>query len=436
MIGLKKKSHYPEFNIPMIQLYSLETLKEQLRVQNYPPAFLDNPQFTDGLSSLTKSGLPTPRNEEWKYFPLNSLLMADYALPFVSSKQYEPKQFQPFVATAHHLVIINGNYVQSDTFENIKGLTVITEHSPILNIVTNPSDNPFPILNALLHKDRIVLSIDEEYDLSTPIHILHIIESDDSMPLLASPTIAINLAKNAKAKIIESYHVLHVKKGLINTSFSVHADQDSELHHIIIQDGLQDCALIYNCESIVKGNAKVQDHVIVHDSNKVRNTITGKLVEEHALYNIYGIVSGDKQSLIDNHTIVDHIAPHCESNELFKHVLDESSTAVFNGKIFVRLDAQKTNAYQSNRTLLLSPKATINTKPQLEIFADDVKCSHGATTGSVDEEALYYLRARGIPREVGMRLLTDAFIGEVIQLIEIEELQSYFTNSLLLRSGG
>lgn len=419
----------------MIQLHTLETLKEQLRVQDYPLAFLDSPLFSEGLSSLTKSGLPTPRNEEWKYFPINSLLMADYALPTASSHQHDPKQFQPFIKEALHLVIINGNYVRSETFEQVEGITCSIEHSPISNIEINPKENPFPILNALLHKDRIILDIEKEYDFSIPIHILQIFQSDSEMPLLASPTVTINLAKNAKAKIIESYHILNVKNGLINTSFSVHAEQESELHHIIIQDGLQDCALIYNCESVVKCNAKVQDHVIVHDSNKVRNTIAGKLVEEHALYNIYGIVSGDKQSLIDNHTVVDHIAPHCESNELFKHVLDESSTAVFNGKIFVRLDAQKTNAYQSNRTLLLSPKATINTKPQLEIFADDVKCSHGATTGSVDEEALYYLQARGIPREVGMRLLTEAFIGEVIQLIDIEELQSYFTGSLLLSAG-
>jgi|688.fasta_scaffold71202_3 Fe-S cluster assembly protein SufD len=419
----------------MIQLHSLETLKEQLRVQDFPLAFLDSPQFSDGLSSLTKSGLPTPRNEEWKYFPLNSLLMADYTLPIVSSHQHDPKQFQPFVKEALHLVIINGNYVNSDTFEQVEGITCSIEHSPVSNIDNNPKENPFPILNALLHKDRIVLHIEKEYDFSIPIHILQIFQSDSEIPLLASPSVTIKLAKNAKAKIIESYHILNVKNGLINTSFSVHADQESEFHHIIIQDGMKDCALIYNCESIVKSNAKVQDHVIVHDSNKVRNTIAGKLVEEHALYNIYGIVSADKQSLIDNHTVVDHIAPHCESNELFKHVLDESSTAVFNGKIFVRLDAQKTNAYQSNRTLLLSPKATINTKPQLEIFADDVKCSHGATTGSVDEEALYYLQARGIPREIGMRLLTEAFIGEVIQLIDIEELQSYFTGSLLLSAG-
>jgi Fe-S cluster assembly protein SufD len=117
---------------------------------------------------------------------------------------------------------------------------------------------------------------------------------------------------------------------------------------------------------------------------------------------------------------------------MYKHILTDSSTAIFNGKIFVRKDAQKTNAYQSNRTLLLSPTSTINTKPQLEIFADDVKCSHGATTGSVDEEALNYLRSRGISRDVAMNLLTEAFIGEVIQKIELDSLRSHYEGSTLL----
>ena len=117
----------------MIQLHSLETLKEQLLVQDYPLAFLDNPQFSDSLSSLTKSGMPTPRNEEWKYFPLNTLIMADYALPLMSSHQHDPKQYKPYVEQAHHLVILNGSYVKSDTFETVKGRTLRIEHSPISN---------------------------------------------------------------------------------------------------------------------------------------------------------------------------------------------------------------------------------------------------------------------------------------------------------------
>lgn len=419
----------------MIQLQSLDTLKDQLKMQNYPHAFLEDSAFSDGLDALTQSGLPTPRNEEWKYFPLNSVLKSEYSIGTLINSEYTPQGFQPYISNAIHIMIVNGQYVHNESLNSVKGLKIETNQLPIANIDSDPKSNPFPILNALMRKDHVSLHIDAEYDSTAPIHVLQIIEQTLDAPILASPTFSVNIGKDAKAHIIESYHLVNVNQGLINTSFSVKAESQSELHHVIIQDGLKDCVLLYNCESKLKANAKVQDHVIVHDSQSVRNTITGKLTEENGLYNIYGIVSGDQQSLIDNHTVVDHIAPHCESNELFKHVLDDASTAVFNGKIFVRLDAQKTNAYQSNRTLLLSPKATINTKPQLEIFADDVKCSHGATTGSVDEESLYYLQARGIPKDAAMRLLTEAFIGEVIQLIDIEELRTYFSGSILMNAG-
>ena len=419
----------------MIQLQFLDTLQDQLKKQNYPQTFLEDPAFFSGLNALTQTGLPTPRNEEWKYFPLNSILDKEYSLGVVINSEYLPDDFQPNISNAIHILIVNGQYVRNESSSSVKGLNIEINHVPIANIDSDPKANPFPVLNALMRKDHVILHIDADFDATTPIHVLQIIEQAHDTPILASPTISVNIEKNAKAHIIESYHLVNVNQGLINTSFSVKAESQSELHHVIIQDGLKDCLLLYNCESKIKANAKVQDHVIVHDSKSVRNTITGKLTEENGLYNIYGIVSGDQQSLIDNHTVVDHIAPHCESNELFKHVLDDASTAVFNGKIFVRLDAQKTNAYQSNRTLLLSPKATINTKPQLEIFADDVKCSHGATTGSVDEESLYYLQSRGIPKEVGMRLLTEAFIGEVIQLIDIEELRTYLSGSILMNEG-
>jgi len=419
----------------MIQLHSLDTLKEQLQEQEFSSTLLESSEFTIGLESLLQSGLPTPRNEEWKYFPLNSLIMTEYALPMVLESSYEPSQFQPYLQHAHHFILVNGRYSKFPSHAEISGLSLLNDRSPSTQSSFNPKDNPFPLLNALLHNDRIVLQIDEQYDASIPIHIIHVVERIGDTPVLSSPTISIQCKEGAKATIIESYHVHAVEKGLVNTSCTVDAAEHSEIQHIIIQDGLHNCALIYNCESTVSTNAKVQDHIIVHDSQKVRNTMIGTLAGEHGLYNVYGVVSANDQALIDNHTIVDHKAPHCESNELFKHVLDDASTAVFNGKIFVRLDAQKTNAYQSNRTLLLSPKATINTKPQLEIFADDVKCSHGATTGSVDEESLYYLQARGIPKEVGKRLLTEAFIGEVIQLLEVEELKSYCIRALSLESG-
>jgi Fe-S cluster assembly protein SufD len=419
----------------MIHLHSLETLKEQLKVEEYPIEFIENPVFTSGINSISQTGLPNPKNEEWKYFPLTSLINAEYALPGKSTATIDPKAYQPYLSNAIHIVMINGKYVHDQKHNEVKGLQVSTEHLPIASIVVDPKDNPFPLLNALLHSEKVTINIGTTFDPSLPIHILHVFDQVGDTPIIASPSISLHIDKDAKATVIESYHVNGAQNGLINTTFSVHADTFSELHHVIIEDGLGSCVLIYNGESTLKKSAKVQDHVIVHDSLSVRNTISGKLTAEDGLYNVYGVVSANSKAIIDNHTVVDHIAPNCESNELFKHVLDDASTAVFNGKIFVRLDAQKTNAYQSNRTLLLSPRATINTKPQLEIFADDVKCSHGATTGSVDEESLYYLQARGIPKEKAKKLLTEAFIGEVIQLIDNDELREYYTGDVLLNAG-
>jgi Fe-S cluster assembly protein SufD len=140
---------------------------------------------------------------------------------------------------------------------------------------------------------------------------------------------------------------------------------------------------------------------------------------------LYGIYLQQGQSHIDNHTVVDHAKPHCESNELYKGMLDDQSTGVFNGKIFVRQDAQKTNAYQSNKNVLLSEGASVNTKPQLEIFADDVKCSHGCTIGSLDDESLFYLRSRGIPENIARSLLLHGFVLDILEQIKLAPIRDY-----------
>lgn len=419
----------------MLKLSSFDTYKKELLDLGYSPAKIQSSEFNTTLDILAKSGIPNSRHEEWKYFPLHTLLAPEYLLAPKSKDQYSPTDFAPFIQDAVHLIVVNGQLINVQELQSIPGITISINEKAISHGDDNSRTNPFPLLNSLLFHEEISISFDSSYSNEHPIHVLHIISGNPELPLLASPALSISAHNGVSATIIESFHVREVKNGLINASVLIHAESDSKLHHVIIEDGLKDIVLLYTCHSKVQGNGKVQDHVIVHDSHSVRNTITGSLQQEYATYNVYGIVSGHEKSVIDNHTTVDHIAPHCESNELFKHVLADSSTAVFNGKIFVQRDAQKTNAYQSNRTLLLSPSATINTKPQLEIFADDVKCSHGATTGSVDEEALNYLRARGISKEVALKLLTEAFIGEVVQLLENDTLREYFEGSILLESG-
>ncbi|MGE0569103.1 MAG: SufD family Fe-S cluster assembly protein, partial [Bacteroidia bacterium] len=162
----------------------------------------------------------------------------------------------------------------------------------------------------------------------------------------------------------------------------------------------------------------------------VRNNHRVALLGEYGQSNLYGLFVSDDSNLVDNHTLMNHQVPNCESNELYKGILKSKSTGVFNGKIFVQKDAQKTNAYQSSKNILLSDDATINTKPELEIYANDVKCSHGTSTGKIDEEALFYLKSRGIGEKSGRNLLLYAFASEVIDKINPEELRDYVSSKI------
>ena len=416
----------------MVQLTSFDTFAKQLIDCGSDEAAIKNAGFIHALSALQKHGLPSPKNEEWKYFPLPTLLKQLYIPASVSKAEFSASSFRPYIEQAIHVILVNGFPVNLDELSSVSGLEILSSKKSADQISDDPEKNPFPHLNRLLSQDEILIRFNSDYSDDRPVHIIHILHGQEFNPLIISPSITIQIEEGIHAFVIESFHAVDLTDGLVNTAVSILAEKSSVIHHVIIEENLCDVVQIYNCNSIVKGNALVQDHVIIHNSNAVRNTISGSLVDLHATYNIFGIVSANGKSYVDNHTIVDHIAPHCESNEMYKHILADSSTAIFNGKIFVRKDAQKTNAYQSNRTLLLSPTSTINTKPQLEIFADDVKCSHGATTGSVDEEALNYLRSRGISRDVAMNLLTEAFIGEVIQKIELDSLRSHYEGSTLL----
>ena len=171
------------------------------------------------------------------------------------------------------------------------------------------------------------------------------------------------------------------------------------------------------------------------NGNFVRNDVVIRVDGQNAESNLNGAYILRNNQLVDNHTVVDHLVPNCQSNELYKGVLYDKSTAVFNGKVFVRQDAQKINAFQSNGNVLMSEDATVNSKPELEIYADDVKCSHGSTTGQLDEEAIYYLRARGISEKSAKELLVSAFIADVLNRIENQDLLD-FTNNVLSNSLG
>ena len=183
------------------------------------------------------------------------------------------------------------------------------------------------------------------------------------------------------------------------------------------------------------GVSQVHSVTITLNGGTIRNNLNFILEAPGCESHMYGLYCVKGQTHVDNHTIVDNVKPNSFSNELYKGIIDEQATAVFNGKIFVRQDAQKTNAYQSNKNVLLSDAATVNTKPQLEIFADDVKCSHGCTVGKLDEEALFYLRARGVGEQAAKALLLYAFAGEILEKIELEPIRKYVEEQIAERLG-
>jgi Fe-S cluster assembly protein SufD len=195
-----------------------------------------------------------------------------------------------------------------------------------------------------------------------------------------------------------------------------------------------DAQFLMNEENVrIENNGRFTINTLTVDGGWVRNALNIALDGQNIEANLHGFYMPRRKQFVDNHTKVDHRLPHCNSNELYKGVLNDQSTGVFNGKVYVHIDAQKTNAFQSCGNILLSDDAQMNTKPELEIYADDVKCSHGTTTGQLDEEALFYLKSRGLGEDNARRLLTSAFIGDVLAKIQNEAIRDYVTHQLTQR---
>jgi Fe-S cluster assembly protein SufD len=215
------------------------------------------------------------------------------------------------------------------------------------------------------------------------------------------------------------------------TEILVHAD--ARLHHSMLQTASAGARLIQQT-SVRQHRQSLYNNftITLPGADLVRNDLQTRLEEDHTETHLYGLYLAAGHQLVDNHTLVDHQKPHCQSNELYKGVLLEQATGVFNGKVFVHQEAQKTNAFQQNNNLVISNKATIDSKPQLEIFADDVKCSHGSTVGQFSEESLFYLRARGIGEEAAKGLLINAFAFDVTEKIRIPEVEAHVNELISL----
>lgn len=396
------------------------------------------------MESFYKQGIPTRKHEEYKYLNIDLMLKGEFT--FAKKKTLISEQIErlKIVADAYIVIIENGIFVEelSKLNDLPLGLTIcgLSQAADLYSTVfekhyaktADVNSDAFIALNTAMARDGVFIHIQKNTIIQKPIHIIHISGAQEN--LIINPRNLIVVEQNAQAKIIESYETVDsTAKTFSNALTEIVVDENSIVDHYKIQDENQFGYLLNTTLVIQKKQSVFSTHTFTLSGSLVRNNLNIILDDEGIESNLNGLYLTNEKQVVDNHTLVDHRKPKCNSNELYKGIIEGKSTATFNGKIFVRRDAQKTNAFQSNKNILLSDDGTINTKPQLEIYADDVKCSHGTSTGKLDEDKIFYLRARGLGEASAKKLLMYAFASEVVDTIKIDALRQYIENKISKR---
>lgn len=394
------------------------------------------------ITSFSELGFPTTKNEDWKYTNVSPILKHKYNLadgtPSVSPDLIKQLTFEDVDTCV--ITQVNGQIIPGFSDDFKQDGVIVTDfqdafknHADLLNTYLGKyskfKDESFIALNTAFVENGIFIFVPDNTTVEQTIHILHL--SDGAF--VSHPRNLFVVGKHSSVKIIETFHALSEEEYFRNSVSEVVLAENAFVDHLKVQDESKKSYHISNVQIHQEASSNYSATCIDLGGKLVRNNINVVLNNENCETHLYGFFLGTGTQLIDNHTFVDHAMPHCFSNELYKGILDDKSTGVFNGKIIVRPDAQKTNALQSNKTLLLSDDASINAKPQLEIFADDVKCTHGATIGQLDDEALFYLRARGIDKEMANALLRHAFMSDVLENIKDESLRKQLDDLVIER---
>ena len=380
-------------------------------------------------------GFPTVKNEDWKYTNIHSLINRNYLLnEDVDVSNLDLSAADIPGLDAHRIVLINGQYVLAfSSLEDEIGLIV----KPIEEAQNEPkfqqhfakhadaTGSTTVALNTAFHTSGIFLQVNHNKVVSKPIQIVHVATGDQDF--FAQTRNLYILEQNAEAEIIESFITLDGSAFNLNNKVTeIVVEENAKMQHYYLQLASNNSHYINHTEVYQTKHSLYNNYNCNFPGVAfVRNDLNVRLDAEQVESHLYGINLLADNQFVDNHTIVDHMKPHCESYEWYKNIPQDESTAVFNGKIFVREDAQKTNAFQQNNNMLIGDKATIYTKPQLEIFADDVKCSHGCTMGQFDDDALFYLRARGIGEESARILLVHAFAFDVTSRFSDENVRNF-----------
>lgn len=406
------------------------------------------PQREQAFHAFHTHGIPTVRHEEWKYTRVSGLFNKEYSLSSdlvgstVTAEDFDVLRL-PGSAEANELVFVNGSF--SADLSNIISAELVVKP---LEVAAKDEDRDFVMqwfgrsasylkdginaLNTAFVFGGVFIRVKRNKTAEHPLYIYNITDARAGN-MLSQPRSLVHVPQHAELQMIETYITLGSAESLTNQVIEVVVDQDARLEYYKLQNDVSHANLVSSTHIHQTEKSYAHTVTITLNGNIVRNNLNMVMGAERCEAHLYGLYFPHGKTHVDNHTLVDNQKPHCYSNEFYKGIMADQSTGVFNGKIFVRQDAQKINAYQSNKNILLSSDATVNTKPQLEIFADDVKCSHGCTVGQLDEEALFYMRSRGVSEKTAKSLLIHGFAVDVLEHIRPEQLRKYIDSVIAER---
>ena len=392
------------------------------------------------FDTFNKLGIPTRKHEEWKYTPIQTVFNHEFVFEAIDSfasvsiEEFHPLRL-PGYEEASELVFVNGIYAESLSTIRSENLLVMPLEQAMqkgyADIINNNlgysnryiKDGVHALNGAFIHHG-IFIYINQAFDYEQPVYIYHITDARTANRL-SLPRTLVYVKEQTHIQFVETYYTLGDSESFTNHVMEIIMEKDSLVDYYKIQNDASHCNLVSTTHFRQIGKSVMNAVTISLDGSLIRNNLNIAMDAEYTEAHLYGLYILQGKSHVDNHTVVDNMKPHCLSNELYKGIMDGESTAVFNGKIFVQPDAQKINAFQSNKNILLSDTASVNTKPQLEIFADDVKCSHGCTVGQLDEEGLFYLRSRGITEKMAKSMLVHAYIIDILDKIKLEAIRNH-----------
>ncbi|MFB3065432.1 MAG: Fe-S cluster assembly protein SufD [Planctomycetota bacterium] len=365
---------------------------------------------TEGIARFRELGFPDTHLEDWRFTNVAPIAKSDLTLGRPSTNGVTPDDVAR-LGFGGSLVFVDGHY-RADLSDAQVGVSLASIRDTI-DFELKDDAPAFVALNTAFLEDGAVVEVEGE--LAEPLHVLFIGTDGKA----CHPRNVYHVKRNGRAEIVETYVSLGTGEHWTNAVGVVLVSENAALKHTRLQLENESAFHTSNVWVSQARDSRYTSNVVTLGGRLTRNDITAALRGEGSLGTLNGLFMTRGSQHVDNHTLIEHRVPHCESHELYKGILDDASSGVFTGRIHVYEDAQKTDAFQSNANLLLTDTAVMDTQPQLEIYADDVKCSHGATIGQLDEQALFYLRSRGLTKDRARNLLIRAFAGEITKRLDV-----------------